>query len=358
MNIVDKSKMIKNYWPISKFYFYSLLRRNKPLFGLFFQITNKCNARCLMCFNWQKINKPSNELSLDEIERFAKTMGSVPSLTIGGGEPFLRDDLAEICQIFYKNNQTKRISIPTNCLLPGRIVNLTEKILEIGSIRLAIVLSLDGLKEVHDYIRGVKGTFDKVLETYEKLKQVSKKYPKLKININSTISDKNYKHIPELIDFVDKNFKVSFHTSEVIRGCYNEKNVQAPSMGKYEKLIPKLLESKTINNDRFHKKIYSYYHKLALKILKKKKQLIPCRVSSFMPVIDTTGNVYNCEFLPLIGNIREVNYDFMKIWHSKKAKQQRKDIKNKKCYCTHFCYQIQNIPMDPIHFLRTIYGTK
>ncbi len=357
MKFLDKLKLIKNYWPISKFYFRHLLKKSKPLLALFFQITNKCNARCLMCFNWQRINKPSDELSLEEIEKFSRTLGSVPNLTIGGGEPFLREDLPDICKIFSRNNETKRISIPTNCLLPEKIFDLTRKILEsCPSTKIAIVLSLDGLRDTHEYIRGVKGIFDKVLETYKKITELLGQYSNLKININTTVSDKNYKEIPEIIDFVDKNFKVGFHTVEVIRGCYNRKNVQMPPLEEYKKLTEDILRSKTIDGDKYHKLMYSYYHKIALETLEKERQLIPCRASSYVPVVDATGNVYNCELLPAIGNLREVNYDFLEIWNSKKAKDQRKNIADKKCYCTHFCYQIQNIPMSPYHFFKAIFG--
>jgi len=354
MKILDKIRTIRNYWPVSKFYFYSLFKKNRPLLGLFFQITDKCNARCLMCFNWKRINKASDELSLNEIEKFTKTIGPIPSLTIGGGEPFLRDDLPEICRIFHENNGVRKISIPTNCLSTNKIIDSTKKILESCQITLKIVLSLDGTREIHDHIRGVKGTFDKLLETYKELDQLRKEYSHLQLNINTTISNKNEDNIPEIIDFVDKNFNIQFHTLELIRGCYNQKNVQAPSIDRYQQLIKYILKSKNVNNNKYHKAMHSYYHKITTDILKEKKQLIPCRVSSFMPVIDATGNVYNCELLPAIGNLKNSDYDFLKIWQSSKAKKQREDISNKKCYCTHYCYQIQNIPMSPLHFLRSI----
>ena len=357
MKFIDKIKMIKTYLPMFWFYFRYLFKKSKPLFGAFFQITNKCNARCLMCFNWQILNESKDELSLGQIDRFSKTMGLVPSLTIGGGEPFLRDDLPQICEIFCKNNKTKRISIPTNSLLSDKIMDLTEKILNIcSSTKIAITLSLDGVGAIHDAIRGVEGAFERFLETYNKISQLLVRYPNLKININTTVSDKNYNNISQVIDFVDKNLKVGFHTIEIIRGCYNQKNVQAISTDEYRGLIRKILLSRTINNDKYHKLIYSYYHGLSLKTIEKKKRLIPCRASSFMPVIDAKGDVYNCELLPAIGNLRDYEYDVFKILNSQKSKIQRKDIFQKKCHCTHYCYQVQNIPMSPSHFLRAICG--
>jgi MoaA/NifB/PqqE/SkfB family radical SAM enzyme len=351
MKFLDKIKIIRNYWPATKFFFRSILKKDQPFFGLFFQITDRCNAKCLMCFNWQRVNQKTSELSLDEINRFSKSMGVIPSLTVGGGEPFFRDDLPEICKIFYKNNKTARISIPTNSLLTEKILESTKKILEICPARIVIVLSLDGVGEIHDEIRGVKGTFNKVLENYKNLTVLAWEYPNLQINVNTTISSKNQDHLPELINFVDQNLNVNFHTLEVIRGSFNEKIIKVPSPEKYNQLIGQLMTSRTLNKNKYHKLIYFSYHRLALKTMLKKKQLIPCRVSSFMPMIDAEGNVYNCELLPPIGNIKEANYDFMKIWHSDKAKKQRQDIAAKKCYCTHYCYQIQNIVMSPICFL-------
>ncbi len=335
-----------------KFFFRSVLKQDQPFFGLFFQITNRCNAKCAMCFNWQIINKENSELSLDEINKISKSMGAVPTLTIGGGEPFFRNDLPEICEIFYKNNKTKRISIPTNSLLTERILQSTKRILELCPIKISIVLSLDGVGKIHDDIRGVGGIFNKVLENYKNLTALASEHSNLRINVNSTISSMNEEHIPELINFVDENLNVKYHTSEVIRGSFNEKSIRAPSLEKYKKIIGQLMASKTLNKDETHRLFYEAYHRLALRTMAEKKQIIPCRASSFMPVIDAEGNVYNCELLPPLGNIRKANYDFMKIWHSAEAKKQRKDIADKKCHCTHYCYQIQNIPMSPTQLLK------
>lgn len=354
MKIQDKIKMIKNYLPMSKYFLYSLLKKNQPLFGMIFQITNKCNSKCLMCFNWKTINKKGDELSIEEIEKFTKTTGRIPHLIIGGGEPFLHDKLVEICQTFSKNSHVRKIAIPTNSLAIDRIHGLTEKILKSCPANIKVALSIDGVGRIHDQIRGIEGNFDKVLENYKGLNELTKKYPKLKITVNTTISNKNENNISEIIDFVDKNLDVNFHTFELIRGSYNKDIVSTPSLDKYFQIIKQILNSKTINKNRYHKAIYSYYHKIAHNILKNKKQLIPCRVSSFYPVVDAGGNVYSCELLSNIGSLRDNNYDFLKIWKSKKAKQQRRYIANKKCYCTHYCYQVQNIPMSPWHLLKAV----
>jgi MoaA/NifB/PqqE/SkfB family radical SAM enzyme len=341
MNILDKIKMIKNHWGMR------LYPKDSDR-GLFFYVTNKCNARCLMCFNWKDLNKNVEDLSLDEIDKFSKNIGPLGSLVLGGGEPFLREDLFEICQIFIKNNGVKKIAIPTNCLSVEKIIESSNKILELP-VYFKMILSLDGLEETHDRIRGVKGTFKKVLETYEKLN------PKIQVSINTTISSENENDISDVIDFVDNNLKrIRFHTFEMIRGHYNESRIRPPVMN--EQLLEKISKSKTLSRDECQKAMYTYYMKLAMRILKEKRQVIPCRAAFSTPVIDATGNVYHCEILPSIGNIKDNN--FKDIWHSRLAKEQKEYIAHKKCYCTHYCWQIQNITMSLPHFLKAIFSYK
>ena len=58
------------------------------------------------------------------------------------------------------------------------------------------------------------------------------------------------------------------------------------------------------------------------------------------------GDVFPCEILGdnhKIGNIRDYNLDFKKLWLSHKAKKEKEFIKNTKCFCTHECFNHANI---------------
>ncbi len=68
-----------------------------PVYVMFF-VTSFCNARCLMCFNWQRIDGAvqKDELKLDEIKKIFSSFSSIQQLTLTGGEPFLRNDLSEM----------------------------------------------------------------------------------------------------------------------------------------------------------------------------------------------------------------------------------------------------------------------
>lgn len=344
----------KNYL---KFYLRSLLGRSTPFYSLIFQITNVCNSRCITCFNWRNLNKDKDrELTLEEIKKFTSGLGQLHTVTLGGGEPFLRKDIVEIIKYFETNNKLKVVAIPTNCLLPDIILNQIEKILNNFSGSVKIGLSLDGLFQDHDNIRGVKGNFDNFLKTYNGLAKLKNKYPKLKLRICTTVFGKNTDKIIELLRYVRQNLlAIDFHGLELLKGDYDKNKVGGVDLSKFINIIN---EIKELNKDsiNFSKKIVNpIYYELAVDILKNKKQIIPCRISSFFPVVDAIGNVYPCENRKTIGNLRDYNYDLGKVWQSDEAKTSRKEIKNKECYCAHSCYQA-NMLLSPKMIIKMIRG--
>lgn len=358
MNIRPVLSFYKNNPEYLKFFFRYLFGRSQPFYDLIFQITNVCNSRCITCFNWKILNKElDRELTLEEIDRFTKKIGKLDTVTIGGGEPFLRRDLPEIVDLFEKNNNVSVVAIPTNCLPLENILTETERILKKFKGRLKIGLSLDGIGETHDKIRGVKGNFKKFLKTYRGLAKLKEKYPRLRLRICSVILNANVNQIPKMINYVKKNLPMAnYHGLELLKGDYNQEKVKAVSPEEFERIIG-LIEKENKNERNFYKRVTSpIIQRLFLDILKKKKQLIPCRISSFYPVIDASGNVYPCEQREKIANLRDFDYDLNKIWQSAKAKRARKSIKRKECYCTHSAYQAPNVYLSPKMIFKIIRG--
>ena len=93
-----------------------------------------------------------------------------------------------------------------------------------------------------------------------------------------------------------------------------------------------------------------------------KKFILPCRAGTLMAVMYENGDIYPCELLnrQLIGNIRDYDYDFKKLWSSDKAKNTYKLINNTKCYCTHECFLRFNLLYNPKfvakHFFKNLFG--
>jgi MoaA/NifB/PqqE/SkfB family radical SAM enzyme len=329
---------------------YSFVKKKlkTPVYLIFF-ITNRCNSRCKHCFYWRELGKKKDELSLDEIDKFSNQVGKLIWVSLSGGEPFLRKDIAEIYRIFVDNNKVEDFAIPTNGMLPSVIEKEVEKMLKHGKANLTINLSVDGTRKIHNDIRGIK-CYDSVFETYKRLEKMKKKYPGLSIMVSTTMSGRNIDNLEELHEEVKKKMPaVNFHNFEILRGDPRDKKYGPPTIEQLEKIYPVL------------EKIWKYYnyynskllarialntkkslHNMYIWILKNKKQPIPCYAGRVHCVLDHQGEMYMCEMLPSIGNFRKSGYDFKKVWFSEKAKKMRKDIENKKCYCTHSCFQITN----------------
>lgn len=193
-------------------------------------VTNKCNAKCKHCFYWKNLNN-KDELSLEKIEEISKKLGTVQVLLLSGGEPVLRDDLFEIISIFIKNNGTKVVSIPTNALLPDRIAKVVERLASsFPEIAFSINPSIDALHEKNDEIRGIKGAFEKSLETLREIEKLREKYNNIELVINTTVSTFNYRDVDKMIEYF-KKFSLTYHNFELLRGSPKEKNLSLPPHG-------------------------------------------------------------------------------------------------------------------------------
>ena len=134
-----------------------------PVYLLMF-VTNRCNATFEHCFHWRELNtKIKQELSIDEYDRLARGLGPMLQTTFTGGSPELRKDLPDIVERFYEHCR------PTNmtfCMLghsTDRILSQAEDMLKrCTDQKIKIGISLDGLGEVHDRLRGIPGLFERV----------------------------------------------------------------------------------------------------------------------------------------------------------------------------------------------------
>ena len=123
-------------------------------------VTSTCNSRCQSCHIWRVPRvEMEKDLTVDEYTAFfEKSPKSVCWLSVSGGEPFLRRDLAEILRRALRElPRLSLISITTNGLNSELPFELCSQLLnEFPRLRLHINLSLDGDEETHDALRGVR----------------------------------------------------------------------------------------------------------------------------------------------------------------------------------------------------------
>ncbi|MBT3404861.1 glycosyltransferase [archaeon] len=337
------SNSIKNN---SKINLAKTLLGKSPSYVIFY-VTSRCNSRCKYCFFWKELNQKRNELSLNEITKITKSFDNLLYVSLTGGEPFLREDIDKIAELFYKKSGTRFLAIPTNGLLSEKIGEKVESILNLcPGINLRIELSIDALGEKHDEIRGVMGNFKKMMQTFKILKNIKKKNKNLKIIIHSVYSAYNEDHIKKLFDYIqDKG--IDQYRAGIVRTDSRLKEAMNLDKKKYLEFL-KYLDKNKIKSKGFYSKIFREINKLNreinFKTRQKQKMVLPCVAGQKMLVIGEEGDVYPCEMLSKkMGNLRNYSLNIKKLLKNKEAIQTRQFIVKSKCFCDWGCATQNNI---------------
>ena len=301
-------------------------------------VTNRCNLRCKHCFYWQSLNRKDNEFTIEEIEKVSKSMGRFSFLSLGGGEPFLRDDIADIVNLFITENKVSRISIPTNGFLTERIVELTEKILKVsnakGKTKIIVKVSFDGINQQHDKIRGVKGSFENAVKTFLHLKELKHRYTNLRLGVLLTLSRLNEYSLWDTYKWIKENLCPDVVGLNFVRGNIQDETIKEVDLDNYLRLYSHILQ----DYNGFYSVYKSKVSEFIAEIVRTKKYPLKCYAGSISVVIDSLLNVFPCENLgQKIGNLRDYEYNFKKLWFSENALRIREYLENSGCCCTCEC---------------------
>jgi MoaA/NifB/PqqE/SkfB family radical SAM enzyme len=327
--------------PLLKIPAYWLFRKTgKPQllpFGLTVNVTNRCNARCKTCGIYKK---SPTELSLDEFGKvFAGFKKDIFWLCITGGEPFLRKDLREIIRSAYINLHPGIISIPTNGILYERIPEEIDKILkECPKAKIIVNLSLDGFGEQHDRIRGVKDNFKLEMETFERLRLIINR--NFTLGIHSVVSKYNIEYFntfsKKLLELKPDSYilEIAQERKEFDNIGLDVQPDLSDYLGKMNYFKEYLRQRHFKGTSRIIQSFRSQYYDLVARTISEKKQLIPCYAGFNSAYITSNGEVWACCVKgQSIGNLKDKNYDFRKLWFSPEASQVRRQIKNSGCFC-------------------------
>ncbi len=327
-------------------------------------VTRRCNSKCPFCFYQRPstITSPlsdNTELSLEEIRKISSSIGSLLWLAFSGGEIFLRDDLVEITKIFYKKTKPSIILFSTNGLLTHRIGEYMEEILRYCKKSTVVVkLSLDGIGEAHDSLRGIPGSFKRTMETYYLLKEIAERFPNLEIGINTVFCSENQEKMEDIIEFVKKLKGVKTHTISLVRGEIPERFKEV-DMERYlfsTQRLYKDLKKYSFSGARLKVAQDIIQHRLIYEISNRRRPSLTCYAGRLNIVITENGDLYPCEKFSkdmYLGNLRREGYDLKKILSSKRAEEVVSFIR-RGCYCTHECYLMTNIFFN-LHFYPSIF---
>lgn len=327
-------------------------------------ITDACFLKCKHCFVYKK--KAKDELSVDEIDRMTRHLGdNLYSVLLTGGEPFQRAGIEDIIRLYYLNARVKSIQIPTNGFFTDRIVQITGKIVEEFSDRTFVIsISFDGIGEQHDHIRGMKGLFDKTVETYKLLQQIENSHPNFNLSVNLTFSYFNQDTIADTYNYILDHLGGGKLTVTLVRDQSEDPQALRFDLEKYKGFID--LMRRDAANKRL--KGYSGFSLSSLlsaqdivtrqrnyDTVKHNKFISPCYAAHLNGVIRSNGDIEDCEIKRRkMGNIRDVGFDLSKIWLREDNEALRRQIKEKKCFCTHECPNITNVLYNPVQLGKVV----
>lgn len=157
--------------------------------------TRTCNLRCMHCYMDAKPEKYAGELTTEEARRFIDGLADfhVPVLLFSGGEPLVRPDFYELAE--YTANKGIRPTISTNGTLITREAAQRLKDIGVGYVG----ISLDGLAEANDRMRGQVGAFKAALSGIENCVAVGQK-----VGLRFTINRHNYDDLDDIFDLIDE----------------------------------------------------------------------------------------------------------------------------------------------------------
>ena len=287
-------------------------------------VTYRCNARCNMCNRYKAPSRPDEEISLETI----KKLPPMYFTNITGGEPFIREDLRDIVAELRKKSD--RIVISTNGFFTDRIIALCKEFPDIG-----IRISIEGLEQTNNEIRGLPDGFNRGYTTLKKLRQMGLK----DVGFGMTVQDRNAADLVPLYD-LSNELDMEFATASLHNSFYfvEAKNIikNRPIVAEnFEKLINELL-----NSNSPKKWFRAYFNHGLINYIYGQKRLLPCDMSFDTFFIDPYGDVMPCNGTKdkeVMGNLNDQSWD--ELWNSDQAEKVRNVVR----HCDRDCWMIGSV---------------
>lgn len=321
-------------------------------------VTNRCNLKCGFCNIWKE--RPRRDIDPTVIRSLIESpyFRDFRIIEFGGGEPFLVD-LVALAREFAPAG-VKMILITTNGQATERILEQVRELLRIGNYSLILNVSLDGLEETHDRLRGMEGSFQRATATLRGLAELKKTEERLRVGAKLTFLADNYRQIEDVYQLT-RELDVEFTAKPAaVFGTLHNPEMEFPLTPEQIEEISAVL--KRIEEDQTRRtefsrmtlfgKLYFFanaiFNRLQREYLRRNileksdKQVIPCFSSFFSVLVHVDGGVYCCPTLmKQVGTLPDQS--FREVWQGEKMKAIRKFIHAGKCSCFSQCDQMPSL---------------
>lgn len=313
------------------------------------QITNACNSKCTHCAIWQiyrrepervgrELTSPEWCSLIDDLHAIGTT-----SFDVTGGEPFLKDGVELILGRVL--DLSGFVCVTTNALQPERYVNtLAECVQQISRSSTCVVsVSIDGSREIHDQVRGVRGGFDRCMTMLEMLPSISTDVCRVVPQVSFTITDSNLEDLLPLADQVLSTGLITspdnFTFRTVQSGSYYGAENAAPDARRTKEVVTEFARRYTVPRNRV------FLEGIARQLVEPEALQLPCQAMFVSCWIDPYGFVAPCVTMTEIhiGQARTAG-DLLAVWTSSRAASMRAEVAAGRCaVCWTDCQAHENI---------------
>ena len=260
-----------------------------------------------------------------------------------------------------------KLSVPTNGMLTDRILEKVARMCrECPTASIGINLSLDGVGDEHDDIRGVEGNWAQSMKTWTQLKELQNQYSNLVLTVHTVVSRFNAHRFREIyagLQFLEPDSYIT----EVA-----EERVELDTVGwgitprpeDYDEIADFLSEqarqAPRKGIARFTQAFRSQYYQFAKRVLHERDQVIPCYAGWASAHIAPNGDLWSCCIrAEPVGSLRDNDYDITPVWRGQAMEELRGSIKRKECACPMANANYANMLLHPptvVKVMRDVVG--
>lgn len=286
---------------------------------LSYLITSICNSHCITCNAWRC--KELKYIETKELrERLASPLFSgIKHVGISGGEPSTFDHLTEQIDVLLTALPKMRtLSITSNCIRSDYWQAHLEEIHRMCTERgvaFQMNVSLDGVGQKHDKIRGTKGNFE---QTERVIRFAQEK--KIPFQLHTTINRHNVYHVGAILHYAktigaDIIFRLA---SEICRLDNDGQIARIALNAKESSFFCDFLRSKALHDYTRSPARKIFYKNLAMQLLGNRKRLAPCYFKQHGLVLSSDGNLSFCSrFAEGFGNLSDDDGQLVKDFQDK-----------------------------------------
>ena len=305
----------------------------------------RCNCRCVMCDIWKR--EANDQIKVEDLERHRTSLRNlnVRHVVLTGGEPLLHSDLAALCGFF--REQQIRLTLLTTGLL------LLKRAAEVASLFDDVIISIDGPREIHDFVRRINGAFDLIHKGVTAVRQHN---PSIPITCRSTVQKANHRYLRATVEAAKTLGldSISFLAADLTSEAFNrpliwpgEKRGQiglnAQETTALEEEVERLIVEHAAD---IHRKFIiepaAKLRRIAHRFRQNLSHIEPespiCNAPWVSAVVEVDGSVRPCFFHPPVGNITSSTLEEVINGDAAKAFRQSLDVTTnptcRRCVCS------------------------